>query len=266
MMERTPRVVRFPFSKLPAPGAFSALVDGSLDLVHVEGVLTEVETAALLDRLPEDGQVVHPPGRGHEDVRVFGRMIAPTGVEPQGPSFDDYRRANVALARALGALFDDARSRILRVIAAIGGTDSAIPDGYGFGSVRRMPDGCGAPLHRDAYPQTPAYRQLREWCDLSVQISWYLQLSVPREGGFLRVYPELVGSDVPRDSDGRVDIDQLERRAVMHTHSPAVGDLVLHAGSARWHRVTPAVGPLARHTLGGFCAWSAARDRILSWA
>ena len=246
------------------PGAFAALVDGSLDMVQVGGVLEPGVVAAILQGLPGDGNEVHPPGRADEAVRVFGVMIAPTGVHPRGPPLAHYRQGNAALEEALGTVFQSARTRVLRVLSELGGAPAEIPEGYSFGSVRRMPEGCGAPLHRDAYPHTDAYLELRLWCDLAIQISWYVQLSVPEDGGALEVYPTLGDSDVPRGGGGEVDYGQLAS-AEVHGYRPEVGDMLIHAGSARWHRITPVVGPRARHTLGGFCAWSADHSSILAW-
>ena len=260
-----PHVLRFAASESPDAGAFAAIAAGRLDMVQITDVLSQPEADQLLARLPGEGRPVHPSG-SDAAVRQFGLMIAPTGVDPSGPDLAVYRSANGELEAAVGAPLTTLRNRVLSLLSAIAGVPAEIPEGYGFGSVRRMPEGCGAPLHRDAYPPSDTYRELRECCDLEVQASWYVQLSVPVEGGLLRVYPDLRDADLPRLPSGEPDLAALEERGSHHTYTPAVGTLLIHAGSTRWHRVTPSLGPIPRQTLGGFCAWSRSHDRVLSWA
>lgn len=249
----------------PAAGSFARLVSGALDMVHVRGVASPELVASLLE-LPEPGLPVHPPGAPHAGVRMFGRMIAPTGMDPRGPSLERYRADGQAFEQALAAPLVELRTRLMQVLAVASGLPARVPEGYFLGSVRRMPTGCGAPLHRDAYPQVEAYRELRQWCDLDVQLSWYLQLQLPQEGGGLRVYPTLTDQALIRQPSGWPDEQAIDQAFPWHRWRPEPGDLLLHAGSARWHRVEATQGPIPRHTLGGFCAWSADHSEVLSWA
>lgn len=245
------------------PDAISSLVRGQREMVRVRGLLSRSEAERLVGALGDAataGRRVHPETSPDAAVRLHGAMIAPTQFEPEGPDIDEYRRSCAELEATLAdAGLATLRCRIPECLGALAGVEAGIPEGYGLASVRVMPPGTGAPLHRDAYPQAPLYDVLRARCDLAVQFSWYVQLVVPEAGGRLVVYP-----DLDCDLDHEAEAATIE--ASTRSYESEVGDLLLHPAGARWHRVTPVEGSRARQTFGGCCAFTRDHERIWTWA
>ena len=107
------------------PHAFGALYDRTLDMVHVRGLVGRDAIEAVLDRL-ETSEAAYPPDHAYADVRTFGKMIAPTWTEPQGPELEAYRAACATFEREQGEALAPLREAVLGVLSALSGVEARV--------------------------------------------------------------------------------------------------------------------------------------------
>lgn len=197
----------------------------------------------LLDRLPTLARhAIAEPDSPLGPVRQWGAMLGPSPADPRGPDPAVHRARNRALWDALGPLGTRVHDAVLAALRALTAAPLDVVDDGFLASIRCMPEGCGAPLHRDRYPESEAYRALRQVADLDRQLVWYLMVQTTPAGGALRVMPTLTASNQPQPPEADV-----------RTYRVAEGSLLIHPGARWWHEVSPPVGG-DRITLGGVCA------------
>src|SRR5262249_52994504 len=177
-----------------------------------------------------------------------------------------------ALFRGLGVDFTARLENVLTTLAGSKPVQLAhTPDGrlYQAFSIREMLPGAFIDVHfeNEAF-DAPPMQPLLALLDGPQQLSAYLALSVPDEGGELTVYP-LRGSDPEAAAIRTLDrtaestyacIEAIAPPAVLNT---AVGDLLVFDAGRHFHRVTRIGGQRARWTMGSFLALSRTRDRYL---
>lgn len=218
------------------------MLDGDRESALVPDVLDAEVRASLLERLdalPKYAIAAADSPLG--PVRQWGAMLGPSPDHPRGPDPAEHAARNAELWDALGELGVGIRDRVLAALRSLS-EDLDVVEGGHIASIRCMPSGCGAPLHRDRYPPSEAYAALRQIADLDRQMVWYLMLQTSPEGGALRVMPTMTASNdpIPPESDIR-------------SYRVPEGALLIHPGSRWWHEVSPPVGG-DRITLGGVCA------------
>jgi len=267
---------------IAALDAHADVVDRILgdDLLHVT-VRSVCDPASLveinrrLDR--EHGRFevspVHPPESPDHGVQQLGSMACPTGLQPRGPAWETYLRAAARFREDCANLCEglpDLENAVGSTLKALsGGRRTGIPEleeaaSYSPATIRIFPAGCGAPWHRDAYPDLPVHAQLREIADLSVQLSWYLILTAPEKGGSLAVCFNRADAEAPSVSTEALSRDEEEQLDLVR-FAPRPGDLVLFAGSRYPHCVEPSHGPRARRTFGGFAAPALDGETLYFW-
>jgi hypothetical protein len=188
-------------------------------------------------------------------TEVLGLMLVPSELHPRGPELEIYRAHAARFRTACAALFDaqgDFEARVSGALSVLGGGArvevARFDDGHPYtpATIRVMPEGCGAPRHRDHCPDTPCYAQLREAFDLGCQYSYYVPITLPEAGGELRI------------AHGSGELSSL---------TPGAGDLIVFAGNRFEHEVLPAVGKEPRRTIGGFAAFErGAMDALGFWS
>jgi hypothetical protein len=175
----------------------------------------------------------------------------------------------------------DFEERMTEVFGAVaGGRQVRIPPGPGGASyapatIRVLSEGLEIGIHADSdFIHLPLSRQVAEYADVSSQLSYFVTLRVPEDGGELVVYG-LEWSDVQelrteRDSGSpgcqtNKVLSLLEQCDSM-TFKPGPGDLLLFDGGRYYHRVTHIRGPRARITIGGFLVVSTDDRVVYYWS
>lgn len=218
------------------------------------GLVSKETIDALLAALPESRA---PSVAVDDGASILGCMLGPTARAPSGPALEAYF---AAAATWWEAPIDEAvRPVILAALSGLAGVPAVVPecDGHRYApaTVRTFEDGAGAPVHCDSYPALACHAHLRTIVDRATQISWYLVLALPDEGGELTLFDYQHGAGSPSDA-------QLARH---QTHRIEPGDLVVFDGGRHFHRVEPTVGPHPRRTLGGFAGRALDGSRLYVW-
>ena len=219
----------------------------------VRGLVTLEAATAAIARL-HDAPRESIGGDG--DAYVHGCMLAPTVRRPQGPELDEYL-ASAAAWHAPSIFGDDVMANIHGVMSAIANHKRVrvplAPDGrsYASATVRVFPDAAEVPIHCDTYRVMPGHQHLSTLTDARTQLSWYLPLSVPREGGQLAIYEARHGEPSPK----------LEHPEL---YTIGVGDLVVFDAGRYYHAITRIAGE-PRRTLAGFARLSADGTCVYAW-
>lgn len=236
----------------------------ALDGVIIRGVYPADymrEISARVER-HEPPFYIFPPSAVPDEVKKFRHLYGITLVAA-GQDLDQYFRVADSFRADCRELFHDGvgfEDRVRHIFEAFaGGRPVALPqtpDGRSYmpATIRILPAGSGIDLHCDNnLSHHPTYTHLKTICDVNNQLSYFLTISAPEEGGELAVYRRRWSADddapaeyVMRKSDSLVEgCDQL-------TLKPQPGDMILFAGGRIYHRVTESAGRGARRTIGGF--------------
>jgi len=250
------------------PAAALSMYQGRLHGLSIQGVVPPQEMAAAVRRLDDLGLPRHGTIPGVDAAFSYGLMIAPTGDHPRGPDPELYLAAAGPAAAALQGLLAPPGlvpllSRVLGLLSGLPAAVARAADGRTYlpASVRVFGDGWGAPLHCDTYMDSPTHAHLHQVTDRSTQLSWYLPMSLPEQGGELRIY------DARHGEPGLVGDDMAALAARPHVTVPlSTGDMVLFDAGRWFHQIMPARGPTPRRTLGGFAALSADHRGLLFWS
>jgi hypothetical protein len=171
---------------------------------------------------------------------------------------------------------DDFEPTVERAFGELaGGRSVVLPEGpapgnrYTPATIRALPPGCEIPLHVGNYfLETPAYSDLAQRVDLEDQLSYFIPLQNPDQGGELIVYRLEWGQAAPEQTrEGRGNFDDLGSEPwPFERFAPGVGDLLLFNGGRFYHRVTRVAGSRLRWTIGGFLSFSPDGTRVLYWS
>ncbi len=267
----------------PLPGDLVLdLGEDRVDVVILRGLLAPEACAAVAeevegrrDSLPWVLQ--DDPSAELSQVALLGCALTPYGAHPDGPPLP-YYLDEADRFRALYAQLIAPRLDILPVVAdvlsrAAAGRPVAEPTGpdgrlFPPATLRRMPEGCGIPIHVGRWFQTTAgYAPLLPQVRRDFQLSWFVTLQRPDAGGALEVFDLAWGAaDTPWFEPGRVDGEAVVATRRRLALDLSVGDLLLFNGGRWYHRVTPVEGPRPRFTFGGFCGLSTDGSRLLRWS
>ncbi|HHH29838.1 MAG TPA: 2OG-Fe(II) oxygenase [Polyangiaceae bacterium] len=209
------------------------------------------ERCAAIVAAARAGELGHSDARDYDDpdkrqVRVYGCAISPSDTRPGGPRPEDYHAAASDFRGRLAAITEPSfPDFFLDALRHLAGTTATVPTGprgpYGSCTVRHLIAGTALPPHCEhLYAGIDVYRDLRELgVDLERQLSFFVVLEAPSEGGVLRV-------DASRSIP------------------PVVGDLLVFPSGTTIHEVTPvAIGE--RWTIGGFAAFDPRGEPLYAW-
>jgi len=237
--------------------AVAAIYAGELLGVRLAGAWSPAECAEAVRALDDAGLTQHALD-GAGTLNTYGKMLAPSALEPCGPALDDYFASVDGDTEALEAMFGGGlRSRLAELLSrAAGGRPARVldrPKPHRPATVRAIAPGAEATGHFDTYAASPSFAHLHELTDRALQLSFYLQLVVPERGGILEV------AEVHREQGDAAQA--AERRPV----PLAIGDVILFDAANHFHRVTTVEGPIARLTVGGFAAASRDHEELYFW-
>jgi hypothetical protein len=205
-------------------------------------------------------------------AHFYGRCL-----DGSDPALDEYLRDAERFRAETLAVFGDGtpfEARIEEMLRALaGGRDVRLPrytDGRAYtpATIRILLEGGQIGTHCGNEAATrPAYSHLNTLIDPADQISYFLTLQAPVQGGELIVY-SLKWSDIDesRIVGGRSRVEDLLRDAEWMAVAPGAGDLLLFDGGRYFHRVAMVVGERIRWTIGGFLMFARAGDVIHYWS
>jgi len=115
------------------------------------------------------------------------------------------------------------------------------------------------------------YSFLNKLMNIERQISYFVMLSKPEEGGDLVLFDALWGDFVLYDPVNRSIIKADGKRVLLadldsQPISPNPGDLILFNGGDIWHKVDNLSGSRSRITVGGFLAKTINNSNIYVWS
>jgi hapalindole-type alkaloid chlorinase len=263
--------------------ALWAIHVGELDLLIVRGVLEQSACARAVAALEDPGAKLDWTLQEHSDpqrkqFRLLGVSLTPYQSHPQGPTLEHYFAQSAMFRRECRRLFaggEDFEASVERAFAALaGGRPVVLPPGpgphdhYTPATIRSLPPGCEIPLHVGNYfLQTPAYRDLATRVDLKDQLSYFIPLQNPEQGGELVVYELEWGTAAPEQTrGGRANYDDSGDPWPGARFAPGVGELLLFNGGRYYHRVSRVGGARHRWTIGGFLSFSPDGASVLYWS
>ncbi len=230
----------------------------------LRGVLRDGASGAALAKLARDAAET-PRSVLCDGAYTLGIMLAPTVAQPQGPSLEPYLQAAQGF-RAETLLPKDDLERVQHALSILAGGRAVVcptaADGrrYAFATLRVFEDGASAPAHNDTYPNLACQAELDALRDRRGQLSWYVPLSLPEDGGALTIFP------LKHGDPGAQDPEHAVRSLEGSRYDIGVGDMVVFDGGRYAHRIERCCGRTPRRTLGGFASLSADGASLLAWS
>jgi len=140
---------------------------------------------------------------------------------------------------------------------------------YTPATIRILPEGGQlAPHCGNEMLNRPSYTHLHSLVDEYDQISYFLTLQEPEEGGGLIIY-SLKWTDVGSDHilpDGRSNVGLLLAEAEWMEVRTKPGDVLMFDGGRYLHRVDWIKGKRTRWTMGGFLMFDKSGSKLFYWA
>ena len=265
-------------------GALGEIRAGRLGGVLVDGVLDEDalrEANRRLDALGSDFPTIRLPG--YDDLTtppfLYGHSIVGAA-----PDLAEYHAAVDPTSRALERLFagllpggfEQGLQSLLQPLAAapVARAHGASGRPCAPATIRELPDGHQIALHiGNAFLCMPQAQDLARSVDVGAQISWFLPLRKPEQGGELVVYElrwEAVSALYQRSTRSVKQQPPINRQLVellpKVVVDPPAGSLFVFDGGRFFHRVRPVGGAVPRRTVGGFLAWSLDAAGVRYWS
>ena len=270
----------FPLLDTPPPDGLRELLDGERVGFVLRNVFPESVLQAAVARLEDRtaGWSWTPQQTWDVSERQFvllGQSNTPNVGLPDGPERGEYLDAAVRFRADAARVFGDweLEEALVSVASRLAGGRpvEVVREGDGRpympATIRRLPPGTAIPLHCGGFfLESGGYDHLRELLDARAQISWFVPLQTPDDGGVLQVGDLAWGApDVPRLEEGFWDADAILAQRRFTPVRPRVGDMVVFDGGRWFHHVEPIRGARTRWTVGGFLGLSADRTRVLYW-
>lgn len=252
------------------------------DMCIFRGLISPEEAAEIVARVearkhtlpwvPQDD-----PRRGLDQMCLLGCALTPYGAHPEGAPMDHYLRE----ADRFRALYQELVLPTVDLLARVAALMSRAahgrpvqeptgPDGRSFppATLRRMPPGHMIPTHVGRWFQTTkGYAPLLPQVRRDFQLSWFVTLQRPDDGGYLEVFDlQWQAPEVPRRDGDNVDGEAVSERWPRQPFRPEGGDLLLFNGGRWYHQVTRVQGSRPRFTFGGFCGFSHDMATVLRWS
>jgi hypothetical protein len=268
------------------PTAIADMYERRLDGIIVRGVLPADGVSMVAERLERGEFGMNPlkfPAFAQLETapHVLGRTLLSAGAEMDN-YFSDAERFREQ-CRALFRQTVDFEQCIERVFVALsGGLPVHVPRdaqerSYTSATIRVLPNGHEIGIHvGNDFLRLPQCQPLAEILDTSDQLSYFVPLSVPDGGGELVVYAlewDDVAPYAPSATTAPPAVYEsshynffLMERFEKTAFRPGPGDLLIFDGGRYYHRVTQTLGDRPRRTIGGFLAFSKARDLIYYWS
>jgi hypothetical protein len=270
--ERRPGEPLYDFVEIDAselarfPNGLRDIYERRIDGLIVRGVYTPEQMQTVAARLRDDEPAL--PRIEMPWGQTIGRVLVRSERE-------EYHAAALRFRENCRRLFEglpDFEPRLEEVAGALaGGRRVAIAqrDGapYTPATIRILGEGGDLALHcgNQFLHELPEFRHLSTLVQLEDQLSYFLTIAEPEQGGELMVF-DIEWTETPGSLvDGRPIrevIDRYERRPIR----PRAGDLLFFDGGRIWHLVSAVGGKRMRITLGGFAAFSQDDRSVLYWS
>ncbi|MEC7987018.1 MAG: 2OG-Fe(II) oxygenase [Myxococcota bacterium] len=177
-------------------------------------------------------------------------LLAPTQRHPKGVPLKEYfqhaEQCNPTLQIAQG----DLESLFGSCVETGAVSLLSNPRPHCIGSIRYFYPTESVPWHFDTYNPSPSFDHLHQYTDRRLQLSWYIPVQNPQQGGLLRV------RSVHREQ---------EQSHHFYTIELQIGDFVLFDASNYQHQITTVHGTQPRITFGGFAALDTKHKELLYW-
>jgi hypothetical protein len=266
------------------PNLIADLSSGVIDVALIRNVFSAQTMDTVRERMEHEqhGMLVSPqstPDVSVPQVTLFGQGITPNDVDRRSRQESQAAYHANALTfredcRRLFAGVEDYESRIDALFSTLAhGATSTVPMDpagrlFAPSTVRRLSPGAEMNLHVGNYfLSTPAYQHLRpQLCDYD-QLSFFLPIATPADGGEIEVF-ELTFNDprMPKRKTHDVVAATVEATMRFEPFAPQNGDMFLFNGGRFYHRVEWVRGPRARWTIGGFVALSRDFKTVYRWS
>ncbi len=255
------------------PDALRQMYAGSLGGLVIKNVYSPDRMARVVEQLAvEATNYPRTSFPARFKAHFYGRCL-----DGSDPALGEYLRdaerfrAETLAVFGDGAPFEARIEEMLRALA--GGRDVRLPrhtDGRAYtpATIRIVLEGGQIGTHCGNEAATrPAYSHLNTLIDPTDQISYFLTLQAPLQGGELIVY-SLKWSDIDesRIVGGRTQVEDLLRDAEWMAVAPSAGDLLIFDGGRYFHRVAMVVGERIRWTIGGFVMFARPGDIVHYWS
>lgn len=265
-------------------GAIAAIYAKELDGMIIRGVLPGAAVEAAVRTLEADAM----PKKRFEHYAHLAHPAFTVGQPIVGAqaSLEAYFEDAAEQRKRIAQLFAghvDFEQRIYEIFSLLGGGLPAEvapgPSGKTCppATVRVLPEGTEIGVHvGNEFIRMPQAKHLRDLVDMTDQISYFIPLSLPEQGGELVVYglewtdvrnmlPQAEGDAANVWFEGSevfsafLELDSTE-------FSPGPGDLLIFDGGRYFHRVAKTLGSRPRRTIGGFLGFSVNHDKIYVWS
>jgi hapalindole-type alkaloid chlorinase len=267
------------------PDGLKDIQNRKIDGFLVRGVLTPQEADSIVQEFKkiDNSRFEHNPS-GRNIPKPFATV---TTINEPGVPLDEYFiRASDFWEKFPEKFGVDFKARVKEVFEKLGGgrpvdvpRESNLGVTFSPAQMREMYTGkggiyvhCGK-FFRDRFSKF--YTYLNDVSLVEEQISYFIMLRPPAEGGELTVYDisydnvkqketEWDNKKLIADDGSLIDLEDpanTRRRKLR----PGKGDMIIFDGGNIWHRVEDPKGDLSRITAGGFVTFSHDNEKIYFW-
>ena len=262
----------------------------NFDGILLKNVFTPEECDTIVENfnnVPQDRKKVMPEGEAYP--LVFAQLVRAMKFDNDftlnEDKFESYFKTcqtyNQTFESDFHVPFKERMEEIFKKIS--GGRGVALPAGMGgigeypFSTIRKLiPNQGNVSIHCGNYFQQEFpdfYKHLKSQVEVKDQLSYFLMLQDPEEGGELTLYDWIWKDGQTKDNPAEnttvvdekgknIDVSSLQTVKIR----PKKGDIILFQGGAIWHRVEHVRGKKSRYTIGGFLGFSENNQNILYWS
>jgi len=268
------------------PNGIGDLYNRKVDGFLIRGVLSKDE----VDRLLRNYAKVKPEEIDHPNpgLQMFPKAFSQLdqGSRQSTELLQNYFLENVSFWKNFPQRFEmDFEAVVKKTLERIGGGRKANkPDGengvgaYTPATIKKMipVEGhlvphCGNLFHKE-FPTF--FGHLQEFSIVSDQLSYFVMLAAPAEGGELVLY-DVEWKDAQIRLEDKTTLEGIngkkydlenERKVKRQLVNPGPGDMIVFAGGNIWHRVAFVGGNASRITMGGFLSRSKDDKTVYFWS
>jgi hypothetical protein len=256
----------------------------------IKGFLSENEVSSVVNNFEkvETRDVAHI-GEGFTYPMVFAEFSNRNSNESKENqkelAYDYFRVCNGYDKEFIDDFGFDMKTKVEKMLSSVsGGRKVNTPKGYDdvgsfpFGNFRYLMPGNGhMPVHCGNFQTEfePFYTHLNKTLSVEDQMSYFVMLQKPEEGGVLDVFNLRWEAGQTKKSaredkeiirpDGSILTIDADKTYSKVSITPEPGDMILFQGGNIWHRVSNVIGQKPRITFGGFMAMDKSEESFYYW-
>jgi hypothetical protein len=255
-----------------SPDTFEQLRTGNIQGALVDGVFTEAEVDALVDRFQKHS----PPFPKSWFPTRFNSFFYGQNLNLAEPDLQDYFLQAKIFDKQLKMLAAEGLDLVGRISAVLSALDNngefiAAPgpgsdDNYMFATIRgHLPGGYIPPHSENEYPRRRSYTHLRSIADAHIY-SYILAFTLAESGGELEIFDSARTIAMNRDDSIKQSEDELDlsQCASARFRIPP-GSMFLFDSGRYVHQLRTIEGARTRWTISSFMAKSLSADSMLCW-